>query len=430
MCKTHKHIVEEAAEYGNVSDSLDYELRGKRGETWAGRWIKAHREWVIRATRNSILGGTLKPGSYRNLEVCERGKIRQAQSITLLRSIGIHALMKVVEARIVPTFITDTAASIKGRGGTYLLKRMLRDLGRDRNSMRYVYKDDITKFYQTTSQDYMMSVIRKTFRDRRLIKILERWVRMLPEGMSIGMRPSQGLENLLLSIVIDHLLKDQMGCKHYHRYCDDKIIEAPTLQKLTHYVRAERQAVADADLHVKEGSQVWDWSRRPVDFLGYVISYDGSVRIRKHIKQRFARRWRRVKSRRRRRELIGSFYGVAKHANANHLFRKLTGINMTTFAELGFVYQNDGKKDFAAEPIRLSRLVNKSVTVKDFETEIRTREGDGRYVVLIEMEGREYKFFTNSKKMKAALDYAQEKNAFPFEAVIDSLGGSSGYMFK
>jgi hypothetical protein len=94
------------------------------------------------------------------------------------------------------------------------------------------------------------------------------------------------------------------------------------------------------------------------------------------------------------------------------------------------VYQNEGKKDFAAEPIRLSRLVNKSVTVKDFETEIKTREGDGRYVVLIEMEGREYKFFTNSKKMKAALDYAQEKNAFPFEAVIDSLGGSSGYMFK
>jgi len=32
--------------------------------------------------------------------------------------------------------------------------------------------------------------------------------------------------------------------------------------------------------------------------------------------------------------------------------------------------------------------------------------------------------------MKAALDFAQEKNALPFETVIESLGGNAGYMFK
>ena len=167
-----------------------------------------------------------------------------------------------------------------------------------------------------------------------------------------------------------------------------------------------------------------------MDFLGYVIGYDGSVRIRKHIKQRFARRWKHVRSRRRRRELIGSFYGVAKHAHARHLFRKLTGLDMTTFAELGFVYQHDGKKEFAAEPLRLSRLANKQVTVKDFETDIRTREGDGRYLVLVEHDNRDYKFFTNSQKMKAALDFALERNALPFECTIENIGGNAGYMFK
>ena len=430
MCKTHKHIVEEATEYSNVADSLDYELRGSRGQTWAGRWIKAHREWVIRATQHSILGGTLRPGKYRNLEVCERGKIRQAQSITLLRSIGIHAIMKVVEARMTPTFIADTAASIKGRGGTYLIKRMIRDLGRDKSGMRYVYKDDIRKFYQSTSQDYMMEIIRKRFRDRRLVRILERWVRMLPEGVSIGMRPSQGLENLLLSVVLDHKIKDGLGCRHYQRYCDDKAMEAATPYELTKLVRLEREAVESAGLEVNRNAQMWRWRDRPIDFLGYVIGCDGSVRIRKHIKQRFARRWKRVRSRRRRRELIGSFYGVAKHAHARHLFRKLTGLDMNTFAELGFVYQRDGKKEFAAEPIRLSRLANKQVTVKDFETDIRTREGDGRYLVLVEYESHDYKFFTNSQKMKAALDFALERNALPFECTIENIGGNAGYMFK
>ena len=275
MSKSHKHIVEEAADYGNVADSLDYELRGSRGQTWAGQWIRAHREWVIRATQKSILDGTLKPGQYRDLEVCERGKVRQAQSITLLRSIGIHAVMKVVEARITPTFIADTAASIKGRGGTYLLKRILRDLSCDREGMRYVYKDDITKFYQTTSQDYMMEIVRKTFRDRRLVRILERWVMMLPKGMSIGMRPSQGLENLLLSLVLDHRIKDGLGCRHYQRYCDDKVTEAATMYELTGYARTVMEAVADAGLNVKPGAQAWDWSRRPVYLKKKKKEYDG-----------------------------------------------------------------------------------------------------------------------------------------------------------
>ena len=276
----------------------------------------------------------------------------------------------------------------------------------------------------------MMQVVRKTFRDRRLVRILERWVRMLPEGVSIGMRPSQGLENLLLSIFLDHVLKDKYAVRHFHRYCDDKVTAATDSKELTKAIRIIRDQTEAAELDVKDNAQVWDWEQRPVDFLGYIVRHDGKVSVRKHIKQRFARRWCRIRSRRRRRELIGSFYGVAKHAHANHLFRKITGLSMTTFAELGFVYQRDGKKEFAAEPIRLSRLVNKAVVVKDFETDIRTREGDGRYLVLIEHDGHDYKFFTNSQQMKAALDYALERSAMPFECVIESIGGNAGYMFK
>ncbi len=430
MSKSHKHIVEEAAEYGNVADSLDYELRGSRGQTWAGRWIKDHREWVIRATQRSILGGTLRPGRYRNLTVVERGKTRQAQSITLLRSIGIHAVMKVVEARITPTFIADSAASIKGRGGTYLIRRLIHTLHSDREGVVKVYKDDIVKFYQRTSQDVMMQLVRKTFRDRMLVRILERWVRMLPEGVSIGMRPSQGLENLLLSVYIDHVMKDKHGFRHLQRYCDDKVLEADSYYKLTGGIRVLSRQTEMAELDIKPNAQVWDWRDRPIDFLGYTVSFSGQVRVRKHIKQRFARRWRRVRSRRRRRELIGSFYGIAKHAHASHLFRKLTGLDMNTFAEIGFVYQRDGKKEFTAETVRVSRLANRKVIVKDFETDIKTREGDGRYIVLVECDGREQKFFTNSQKMKAALDYARGKNKIPFEATIIDLGGNNGYMFQ
>lgn len=429
MSRTHKHITEEAARYENVSDSLDYELRGKRKNTWEGRWILAHREWVIRATMSSIRGGTLRPGSYRTKVIKERGKVRTIQSVSRLRSIGIHAVMKAVEARMDRTFVCDTAASIKGRGSHYLLRRMVRDMLRDRKGTSLTYKDDINKFYQSTSQDFLMGIVRKIFRDRPLVRILERWVRMLPEGISIGMRPSQGLENLLLSIVSDHLMKDKLGARYYRRYCDDRVIQDGSSYRLTAHIRAMRKCIEDAGLTLKSSAQLWPTKSRRIDFLGFMVSHDGMIALRKTTKQRFARRWARVRSFKRRRELIASFYGLCKHGHCAHLFKALTGIKMTQFAEIGFVYQRDGKKEFSAHKVSLREITNEPLTVLDFETDIKTREGEGRYVVLVSSEKTgERKFFTNSDKMKKALDMAREKQMIPFDTVIKADGGY-GYMF-
>lgn len=429
MAKTLKHLTEEAAEYGNISDSLDYELRGKRKKTWAGQWILAHREWVIKATQASILGGTLRPGKYREKTINERGKVRTIQCISLLRSIGIHAIMKVVEKYLDRTFISDTAASIKGRGSHYLLRRVIHDMQTDPKGTQFVYKDDIKKFYQSTSQDVLMDVVKKKIRDRRMLRILERWVRMLPTGVSIGMRPSQGLENLLMSVYCDHPMKDREAFRHYKRYCDDRMVMAGSWHELTRAVHTLQRQTDNSHVSIKPTAQCWKHSDRPIDFLGYVIHHNGKIDIRKSTKQRFARKWKKVRSIRRKQELISSFYGICRHANARHLFRKLTGISMTQFAELGFVYQRDGKKDFSQQTISLRQLTNTQVTVIDFETDIKTKEGDGRYIVVIRMSnGEERKFFTNNDKMKKALDFARKKNMIPFDTTIKADGGY-GYMF-
>ena len=430
MSKSIKHITEEAADWCNIADSLDYELRGKRKKTWAGRWIVAHRDMVIRAIQSSILGGTLRPGRYTEKTICERGKTRTIQCISLLRSIGIHAVMKTVEKHLDRSFVADTAASIKGRGSHYLLRRVLHDMNSDPAGTRLVYKDDIKKFYQSTSQDVLMDVVRSKIRDRRMVRMLERWVRMLPDGVSIGMRPSQGLENLLLSEYCDHVMKDREGFRYYKRYCDDRLVMAGSWHELTRAVHVLQEQTEKAGVEIKHTAQCWQHKDRSVDFLGYIIRDDGKVSIRKNTKQRFARRWSRVRSMRRRRELIGSFYGICRHANARHLFRKLTGISMTRFSELGFIYQRDGKKEFSQTSITLRQLTNRSVIVLDFETDIRTKEGEGRYIVVVRIKDNdeERKFFTNNEKMKKALDFAREKGMLPFETVIKADGGY-GYMF-
>ena len=428
--KSYGHILERAADWGNLSDSFDYQLRGKRKKTPRGRWLLRHRDEVIKELQREILDGTFAPGRYIEKKIVERGKERIIQSIDLKKAIGIHAIMKVVEECITPSLIADSAASIKGRGGVYLLQRILHDLHRDHDGCHLVYKDDIVKFYHNISQDMVMDMVRKKFREKKLVAILERFVRMVEEGLSIGMRPSQGLANLYLSVWIDHVMKDKEAAKYYRHYCDDRMIQEGSAYELTRLIRIIQERTSAAKLEIKANAQVFDMDNRPVDFLGYVIHGDGKVEIRKHIKQRFARRWKRVRSNRRKKELIGSFYGIAKHAHARHLFRKLTGMTMTRFSECGFTYQSkDGKKDFPVPTVSLGELQNRVVTVEDFEVDMKTREGDGRYLVLFDCKeiGRG-KFFTNNDKMKQALDYMKAHGNIPFESTIKR-DGKYGYMF-
>ncbi|OAV72854.1 hypothetical protein Barb6_00756 [Bacteroidales bacterium Barb6] len=77
---------------------------------------------------------------------------------------------------------------------------------------------------------------------------------------------------------------------------------------------------------------------------------------------------------------------------------------MKNLKDLGIAYKPaDGKKRFGGSLTPLGNLQNCEITVLDFETEIKTREGKGRYVVQYEPDGAKAKFITNSEEMKSIL---------------------------
>lgn len=91
----------------------------------------------------------------------------------------------------------------------------------------------------------------------------------------------------------------------------------------------------------------------------------------------------------------------------------------------------DGKKFFDVKETRLM--------VVDFETNVKTKQGEGRYCVLFEQNGQRSKFITNCYNLKDVLDQAREaenngQKIFPVENVIvkrRSLGdGKSAYYFE
>ena len=69
--------------------------------------------------------------------------------------------------------------------------------------------------------------------------------------------------------------------------------------------------------------------------------------------------------------------------------------------------------------ISIRELVNLPIVVHDFETGIKTEQGEDRCLVQIEMNGEMRKFFTNSEEMKNILQQIREMpDGFPFETTI------------
>lgn len=418
--KSYGGIMEEATSYATLRESFDYVLRGwKRKTCRTGRWLMQHRDEVIAELQKELLTGTFHLHGFKEFTLMERGKERHIQCIQLRDRIALNALIGVCEKRVKRSYILDTASAIEGRGCLFLFNR-IRKIMKENPRMRWFYKFDIRKYYESIPQEKLLWLIERSFREPLVKKVLTDCATMMPKGISIGLRACQMFGNMYLSYFLDHRLKDEEGCKWYWRYCDDGVIGAETPQELTKFINTVHVSIKAAGLEVKHTEQVFSIDDRPLDFLGYIIRGDGRVLIRKHIKQRFARRWKRIRSRTRRKELIGSFYGMSKHAHSKHLFNVITGYNMKDFAELGIRYvAEDGKKRFECETFKLNDIQNMTIVVKDFESGITTKEGENRYVVLFELEdGKEGKFFTNSEEMKQILEKVRQAGELPFRTKI------------
>jgi len=182
---------------------------------------------------------------------------------------------------------------------------------------------------------------------------------------------------------------------------------------------------------------------RSIDFLGYVFNGE-CVRMRKGTKHRFARQAKKSegKDTQKRKQMLASYWGWCKWGDCRHLWKTITNNDMS-FASLGIKQSHrsiDGKKMFDVSEVKLMDILNTPITVLDFESGIKTKQGPDRYAVLfVDEQGRKGKFITNSYNMKDVLDQARQmeqetgNKVFPVSNVIIKrrpLGdGKSAYYF-
>ncbi len=333
-------LIEEIIARNNLEESIRHVLRGiKRKTCKTGKQILGNKESVIQELQKIISSGEFEISNYREQVIKERNKTRIIQVTPLMERIALNAIMKVVEKYINKTFIRTTAASIKGRGTHYLYHIIKKDMIKDPEGTRYVYKCDIKKFYESIDQDLMIEVLKRYIKDKTVLKILEKCIRALPKGLSIGFRSSQVLGNLFLSHYLDHYLKDKLRVKYYYRYCDDIVILASSYKELTFLKNEVHKRMNMCKLTIKSNEQMWDIRKRDLDFLGFRIFYTGKTQIRKHIKKTFAKKWNRTTDLTRKMQLLGSFYGISKHVNFRNMFKKIIGKSFSNKKKLkSYIY--------------------------------------------------------------------------------------------
>lgn len=228
-----------------------------------------------------------------------------------------HAVVNILEPLFVAHFTADTYSCIKGRGIHAAVRKMKIAL-QDQEATVYCLKMDIRKFYPSVDHAILKSLLRRLFKDHDLLQLLDGIIDSAP-GLPIGNYLSQFFANFYLSF-FDHWIKEEKAVRYYFRYADDLVILSSDKSSLHALLTDIRNYLkAHLNLDVKDNYQVFPVAARGIDFLGYRF-YHTHTRLRKRIKQRFARAVASGANA----QSIASYNGWAKHCNARHLQKTLS----------------------------------------------------------------------------------------------------------
>ena len=270
-----------------------------------------------------VLSGEWHGIFYKRFKHVECSKMRDiAFNDSVRDSVIQYALNQTAGVPMAKTLIRDTYSGIKNRGTSVGRKRMVAFLSNySPDDSIYILKFDIHHYYDSINNEILKSLIARKIKDNTILKLYNALIDSFPHGLPIGNYLSLPMANFYLS-PFDHFVKDDLGFKHYARYCDDVVIIHKDKQELKQHLPYMLDFLDKYDLHVKPNIHIFPIERHGIDFLGYVFKRDG-VYLRKRI-ERHARRssyeYQRNPENKHNLQSILSYYGWAKYLTKGGAF--------------------------------------------------------------------------------------------------------------
>ena len=155
-------------------------------------------------------------------------------------------------------------------------------------------KMDIRKYFDSIDQEVLRGLLRRRFKDVRLMEVFDRILATYQtapgRGLPIGNLTSQHFAHYYLA-PLDRFLKEGLQCRSYVRYMDDFVVWGETAAELREVWRqVEAMLAAELKLELKFNVML-NRTECGMDFLGYRIFPD-DLRLAKRSKRRFASKFR------------------------------------------------------------------------------------------------------------------------------------------
>ena len=291
-----KHLMEKVCEPLNLNQAYK-RVKANRGAAGVDgmtvddlfAWIAEHKESLI----ESLLAGTYKPHPILGVEIPKPGKnkgVRQLGIPCVVDRLVQQAIHQVLESILDPTFSDLSYGFRPGRSAHQALKKAQEYV---REGYGVAVDIDVEKFFDRINHDILMSRIAKRIDDKRLLKIIRRFLEagMMKQGVCIereeGMPQGGPLSPLMSNLLLDDLDKELERRGHkFCRYADDTNVYVRSLRAGERVLQSVKRFLEE---HLKlKINETKSGCRSVYDgqFLGYRLLSDGRLVIATHSVER------------------------------------------------------------------------------------------------------------------------------------------------
>lgn len=428
--KNRKVRIEQVYDEQNMLLADRKARNGKRGHKGV-KLFDADRERLMSELIADIKNGTFHTSEgHECIRHCPCGKDRLLHKLPYYPDhIEHHALMQVVLPVMERYYYYDTFASVKGKGIHFAKRRVEQYIDRNKGKGRIYYVAlDFVKYYHMIDQQHCYGTLCEVFGDKGIRYLMKEVVTACESGLGIGLYPIQPIATLYLCKLCREV-NEKFGV-HVFLYCDDmKILgtDKKEVWKAANYVMEYADKVLKQPLHDNIGMQIID-ERHCLDFVGYQFFF-GHTLVRKSVKNRFKQRMAQLRDPLKRYQVASSYRGWLMHCNGYNLWTKVMGMKSFADLQLPQFEETDanGKRILQGREVSAASLIDRPIAFIDCEPDVKTRNGDGRMLILVEEHNQRMKFFTKNAVLIKSFKYIKENELFPFEGTLRRDFGNKGF---